>query len=98
MFDKFGKPFPQALKIGAGTDMSISFLEPVTYYTDLLGAGVKALKPVAAMVHELVEYSGGSASDFGFDVEEDDEEETEAVPETAGSAVAEGGDDGSEDF
>ena len=67
LFDAAGNPFTTNKIIWGGTQAKITF-EPVTYYTNLIGAGV-SLRLKAVQILELVE-GGSSAQTYGFTKEE----------------------------
>lgn len=67
IFDSHGNPFSPSKVIWGGTTAKLSF-EPVTYYTDLIGAGV-SLRLKAVQVIDLVE-GASSAETYGFTKEE----------------------------
>ncbi len=67
IFDAKGQAVSPDLRIGSGTKMRVC-AELVPYFTDLVGAGVK-LRLKAAQIVDLIEYTGPSASQFGFDLE-----------------------------
>ena len=67
LFDASGKPFTTSQIIWGGTVAKITF-EPVTYFTNLIGAGV-SLRLKAVQVLDLVE-GGSSAQTYGFTKEE----------------------------
>jgi hypothetical protein len=77
IFDAKGQTISQDVRIGTGTKMKIC-AELVPYFTDLVGAGVK-LRLKAVQITELVEYTGPTASQFGFGLE--DGYDTTVVPE-----------------
>ena len=89
LFD--AKRNPINSNIGGGSTLKVAF-EAIPYYTALVGAGV-TLRLKAVQVLDLKEYSGASASSFGFDEEdgytgsEDINEDTpEETDEVDGSA------------
>ncbi len=68
IFDAKGQAVSDDLRIGTGTRMKIC-AEVVPYFTDLVGAGVK-LRLKAVQIVDLVEYTGPTASQFGFGLED----------------------------
>ena len=71
ILDQTGTPIPDGVLLGNGTKAQISF--EVYQWSSPNGVGV-TLQPKAIMVHELVEYTGGSngsAESFGFETKED---------------------------
>lgn len=66
--------------VGGGSEMQVAV---DLYFVDVNGKVFCNLQPVAVMVSKLVEYSGGgSATDFGFEIEESDDD-VEADKEAA---------------
>ena len=88
LFDAAGKPFTTNKIIWGGTQAKITF-EPVTYYTNLIGAGV-SLRLKAVQILDLVE-GGSSAQTYGFTKEEgfvaNEVETNEEVQEETSSAA-----------
>lgn len=79
LFDSKGKPLGASVKIGSGSTIKVGY-ELFPYYAPSIGAGV-SLRVLAAQVIELVEFSGGSFKDFGFQAEDGYEAaEAEATP------------------
>jgi ssDNA-binding protein len=68
VFDAKGKPLSEDIRIGAGSVVKVSF-EMSPFYTALIGAGV-SLRLEGVQVIELVEYTGGTATSYGFEEEE----------------------------
>lgn len=68
LFDAKGKPLPADVKIGSGSTIKVGY-ELFPYYVPSVGCGV-SLRVLAVQVIDLVEYSGGSFKDFGFNEEE----------------------------
>ncbi|MFH1952540.1 MAG: hypothetical protein ABIL06_13085 [Pseudomonadota bacterium] len=66
IFDKHGQIIPQEVLVGNGSKVRVAFT--MASY-DGFGGGV-TMYLGAVQVIELVEYQGGSASDYGFEVEE----------------------------
>lgn len=88
IFDSQGNPFNTKKMIWGGSVAKISF-EPVTYYTDLIGAGV-SLRLKAVQILELVEGSS-SADTYGFSKEKGfvatEDETIEEVQEDTSNAA-----------
>jgi len=100
IFDAKGTPCPEA-RIGGGSTLKIAY-EPNLYFVPALGAGV-SLRLSAVQVIELVEWGGGSASDFGFDEEDgfeapDQENAFDPTDEDDDSDADVDGDDDDDDF
>ena len=83
LFDAKGKPLAEDLMIGGGSVGKVSY-EMSPFYTALVGAGV-SLRLEAVQIIELVEWTGGTATSYGFEEEEgfggdpDDEDEVPAA-------------------
>lgn len=78
VFDAKGTPVAQDIKLGGGSIVKVSF-EPSDFYTTV-GAGV-SLRLNAVQIIELVEWTGGTASSYGF--EEEEGFTSEAPPDTS---------------
>lgn len=68
LFDAKGTPITGDIRLGGGSEVKVSF-EPSDFYKPLTGAGV-SLRLNAVQVIKLVEWSGGTASSYGFTEEE----------------------------
>ncbi len=68
IFDAKGQAVSSDIRIGTGSKMRVC-AELVPYFTDLVGAGVK-LRLKAVQIVDLVEYTGPTASQFGFGLED----------------------------
>ena len=67
VFDKHGQTIPSDVLVGNGSQVRVSY--KLNQYPGF-GGGLNCYLN-AVQVVDLVEYSGGSAADFGFPVEED---------------------------
>ena len=70
VFDAFGNPLPEGIKVGNGSTVRVAYRE---HHYDAFSGGM-ALWLQAVQVHELVEYTGTDAAGYGFDVEGPEEE------------------------
>jgi hypothetical protein len=92
VFDAQGAPVPQETKVGSGSKVKVAY-ELGGFHTPL-GWGV-SMRLVAVQILELVEWGQGSATSYGFEVE-DAPEGTEAADSDDKEDADE--DDGSDEF
>lgn len=90
LFDAFGKEIKDEIKLGSGSTVRVAFLARPKGENPLNSYGVKMLLR-AVQVIDLVEWGGGSASSFGFGVEDSGTFESKHSSET--STASEGEDD-----
>lgn len=86
LFDAKGQPLGSDIKIGGGSKMKVSF-EIVPFYTSLVGAGL-SLRLKAVQLIDLVEYSGGDGSAYGFGKEDGYEAEASTAEESSFETTA----------
>jgi hypothetical protein len=92
-FDAGGKPWDEKKAVYGGSTLKVNF-EAVPYGPDTNKKVGLTLRLRAFQVLELVSSSGGSASGFGFDVDESYEEEDNSADSSSFDAP----DDGADEF
>lgn len=86
VFNKAGEVLPADAKIGSGTQGAVAFEVSNYFVAGTKTAGI-SFRLKAVQIHELVEWGGGSATSFGFGVEE------AASEEAFGNEAEDAGDD-----
>lgn len=73
LFDGKGKPLPAGVRVGGGSLLKVAgYFKPFAMLTSKSqGTAGASLKLSAVQILELVEFGGGNAETFGFEVEED---------------------------